>query len=144
MDQKIIKQWDKNKADFKFLIKRAIVKNNFVYEYKYLLSLLIQYVINKNLDEEEELNYELDRIIEITLGGWNGEYLYIITPKNVRFPSVSELWMTKVYFGSCAGCDMLLAAESNVKEANEKVDIIMNLSLNLIQEFKPLSILYPV
>lgn len=145
MNKIIVKQWEKNKKDFRILLARLIYKGNFIYEYINLLSLIIQYVINKDCDKKDfrdPLIHDPNKITTITLGGYSGDFLFIITP-NTNYASVSELWLTKVYYGSCSGCDIMLDAESR-RDPKEKLELLMKLSLDIIEEFKPMSDLYPI
>lgn len=148
MNADIIEQWEKNKNKFEEILKKAVIKKTFRYEYEFLLSILIKHVINRDrsdkyLDLEYDLLYNEDDITKIQLGHYNGDYLFIVKP-DYKYCSVGSLWVTKVFYGSCSGCDEMIAAEYQKSDPKEKVDILMGLSLNIIQEFKPLSLLYPI
>ena len=148
MNADIIAQWEKNKNKFKETLKRAVIKKTFRYEYEFLLSIIIKHVINRDRsdtykDLEYDLLYNEDDITKVQLGYYNGDYLFIVKPE-YKYCSVGSLWVTKVFYGSCSGCDEMMAAEYKASDPKEKVDILMGLSLNIIQEFKPLSLLYPI
>lgn len=148
MNADIIEQWEKNKNKFKEILKKAVIKKTFRYEYEFLLSIIIKHVINRDRsdtykDLEYDLLYNEDDITKIQLGHYNGDYLFIVKPE-YEYCSVGSLWVTKVFYGSCSGCDEMIAAEYQESDPKEKVDILMGLSLNIIQEFKPLSLLYPI
>ena len=147
----IVAQWEKNKDEYRRIIRRAIIKKNFKYEYKFLVHCLITYVINKDLYVDEKdytsplipLVEDIDQIVEVPLGQYNGAYIYILRPKDKWNCCVPEVWITKAFYGSCSGCDELLEAEIN-KNPEEAVDMVMKLSLDLIEEFRPLAEIYPV
>ena len=151
MNDEVIRQWDRNKENFKSVLDQKVREGSFIYEYPDLLSLLIKHVINHHLPKKNEfspglhpLADEEDKITTIQVGQWNGEYLFILRPKDNDYASVSQLWITKVFYGSCSGCDMMQDADYGTSDPSRKVELLMNISLGLIQELKPMSILYPV
>jgi len=149
IEKQLSEKWFQRKELFKNEVLRLLESKEFVFTYKDLLVLVIKEIINPGLDPNDEYLWNLEghlnsidvnRISECSLGEWNGEYIYLMPPLSDHL-GVDGCWVAKVYFGSCSGVDELLRAEE-VEDINVQIDIIMNLSLNLLESFRPLTRLY--
>ena len=92
---------------------------------------ILKQVINLCLNELDE-----DKITEIDNGDYQGTLIYLI-PRNCYQPMVSDYVYTSVSYGSCSGCDTLLAAQNwdycNVKY---NVDMVTTIALHLVENMK--------
>jgi len=129
MIEKFIKAWAKNEKRLEDNIEKNEKYEEGFWEhdfnYKDLLVLLIEEVINPELDDYKKLDTE--NITEIDDGDYQGTQIYLIPEKTYQ-PYINEYIITHNYYGSCSGCDALLAAE-NVKH-------IKRICLNLLQNMK--------
>lgn len=78
--------------------------------YKYLVQLVVKYILNNGFDEDSwdlyEDGWSANKITEIDNGEYQGTLLFLI-PKNCYQPSQTEYLMTYVNYGSCSYCDTL-------------------------------------
>lgn len=134
MIEDFVKRWDENKENLRknFLVSHPE-------SYKNILERLISEVINPN---QEDYMPRMADIETNTFGDWEGTQVFII-PENSPYPHT--FWVTKVYYGSCSGCDTLqmIESESNYNDEgdplppNEKqVDGYMTLALHMLQRMK--------
>lgn len=101
-------KWDKNKNKLLDALKSRTDLNDC--GYKALVELTYSTVFN---DEDNGYGDDLDtrKITEINDGDYQGTLIYVI-PFNTYQPSECEYLMTYVNYGSCSGCDTLLAIQS--------------------------------
>lgn len=113
-----LEQWDKNKDDLEKNIRED--KNLVGYfgeedaGYLYLVKKLVEVVLNKDSD----YIWDLDRIVEIDDGDYQGTLLYVI-PMNTYQPSEYEYLMTYADYGSCGCCDTLMGIKDNGRYDDE-------------------------
>lgn len=76
-----------------------------------------------------------DRIHEIDDGDYQGTLVYVIAEKRYQ---PSTYYYTKVYYGSCSGCDTLEAIRSyqNTPPSDEQVKDYMMLALHIVEGLK--------
>ena len=131
MIQEYIDLWFKNKAALENYFRQN--PQNQYDEYKTILQKTIELVINP--DSDKDLNTK--RITQIDDGDYQGTLIFLIPLKTYQ-PNESEYVWTSVDYGSCSGCDTLLAisgyddglpSEGQVKE-------YMILSLHLVEKMK--------
>ena len=77
--------------------------------YKDLVKITFDKIYNDGSRFDIE-NLLLDRIHEIDDGNYQGTLIYLI-PFNSYLPDPEDYLMTFVWYGSCSGCDALLAAQ---------------------------------
>lgn len=79
-------------------------------DYKYLVQLVVKYILNNGFDEDSwgliGDGWSADRVTEIDNGEYQGTLLFLI-PENCYQPSHTEYLMTYVDYGSCSYCDTL-------------------------------------
>lgn len=103
----LVEKWDKNKDRLKEALSDVI--NNGI-EYEDLVRLTFSTIYN---DGDESIGYpynklDCDEITKIDNGDYQGTLLFLI-PFETYQPSEYEYLMTYVGYGSCSGCDTLLA-----------------------------------
>lgn len=104
----VAEQWDKNK----YRLEEDIRKNLEIYntgKYRFLVKKVVELILNDENAIEEE--WDVDKIVEIDHGEYQGILLYLI-PRFVYLPSENDYLMTYVGYGSCSGCDTLLSIQS--------------------------------
>lgn len=88
-------------------------------------------------DEEDYECPDFTRITEIDHGDYQGTVLYVIAASNYQ---PSRFWTTRVYYGSCSGCDILEGIRaSNYYEDTptpKQVEDYLGLALNIVQRLK--------
>ena len=123
----VIEKWWKNKSKLENAYRTKLGWNSC--SYRDIVKETIDVILN---DENNE--WDIGHITEIDNGDYQGTYLYLI-PENTYQPSASEYLMTYVYYGSCSGCDTLLAiqewGEGLLKE--KQIKEFMTLSLHLLE-----------
>lgn len=100
---------------------------------------ILKQVINLCLNPKYvDTLYELDedKITEIDNGDYQGTLIYLI-PRNCYQPMASDYVYTSVFYGSCSGCDALLAAQDwdycNIKY---DVNMVTTIALHLVENMK--------
>ena len=92
---------------------------------------ILKQVINLCLNELDE-----DKITEIDNGDYQGTLIYLI-PRNCYQPMVSDYVYTSVSYGSCSGCDALLAAQDwDYCSIRYNVDMVTTIALHLVENMK--------
>lgn len=85
-------------------------------DYKYLVEKVVTIILN---DGKEELGFcegwDVNNIVEIDNGDYQGTLMYIF-PRNLYQPSEHEYLLTYVDYGSCSGCDTLMAITDYMEE----------------------------
>ena len=87
----------------------------------------------KVIVKDKYTSYNYENITVVGDGNWQGTQLFII-PENIYQPGPEEYLVTYEYYGSCSGCDTLMAIQ--VESGEELVDGLMTMSLHLIQKMK--------
>ena len=102
-----VEKWDKNKGRLEEKLRRRTDLNSCGYE------TLVRMVVDFILNDEDQGGYgawNSRKITEIDNGGSQGTLLYVI-PLDVYSPDETECLMTCISYGSCSGCDTLLAIQ---------------------------------
>lgn len=128
MEKEIIKQWEANK----FKLENWF-KNTKQSEYANCIDIveaLFTYVIE---------GYNTSEIHIIDDGNYQGTQLFLIH-KNICQPSMEDYLITDTFYGSCSGCDTLMAISGYSDELpnEEQVKDYMTLALHLVQKLKRL------
>lgn len=134
MEQKFIDLWFKNKDK----LKEALMNYEDLEYCSYLdlFKLTIKNIINAGRTDYDKILDE-DRIIEIDDGNYQGTLLFII-PRYTYQPMESEYYITFVDYGSCSGCDTLLAiqADYGYENGEEQINDFMTLCLHMLERMK--------
>lgn len=109
MIKEFVKAWDANKAKLEEYIKTH--KQEEYGSYEKLVKILFQIVINPYFGEILGLRgWDYEHIHVINDGDCQGTQLFLI-PLGIYQPSVEDYVITHQYYGSCSGCDTLLAIQ---------------------------------
>ena len=136
MIRDFIKAWDANKNKLREYFQTH--RTNDVGQYKDLVRLLFEHVVNPYLEEKDKHIYDLEKIHEIDDGKYQGTLLYVI-PEAIYQPSSFEYVITYQGYGSCPVCDSLqelLSLANDDRFSDELVDDLMTLCLHLLQHCK--------
>ena len=130
MLKKLLEKWNENKD----LLKRELAIKNGLNDcsYKDLVKLTFEVVYNTGCEcYGERVNTE--KITEIDNGDYQGTLLFLI-PFDTYQPSEYEYLMTYVGYGSCSGCDTLLAIQDygNEKLTPNQVNLFADLCKDII------------
>jgi hypothetical protein len=138
MDKRVIGLWDNHKGKLEeFFRNHRMEEFN---EYEKIVKLIIGNVLNAG-DDGLGLSEEIRAIDD---GDYQGTHLFLAHEETYQ-PGIDNYWVTHNSYGSCSGCDTLMAItgydNENLPSAGQ-VKELMTLSLHIIQRFAPLSKLY--
>lgn len=121
--------WEKNKGDLEKFLKTT--KQEKYTSYESLVKALFEKVINPNVNNK----FDTKNILIIDDGDYQGTQIFLLHIATYQ-PSVSDYVYTNTYYGSCSGCDTLLAiSHYNDGYPNDKqVEDYMTLCLHLLQK----------
>ena len=132
----IVKQWDANKDKLKDYF--ATTKQEEYSDYRDIVVKLFELVIKEIKDEDGyEEKFDITKMTVIDDGDYQGTTMYII-PKDTYQPTASDYVITDNYYGSCSGCDTLLAISSYDDDlpTKEQVSEYMTIALHLMQSLR--------
>ena len=134
MIQEFVKAWDANREALREYIRTH--KQEEYDEYAKLVKILFDVVINPYLGKTPN-TYNTESIHVVDDGNYQGDKLFII-PNDTYQPSPYEYVWTYCSYGSCSGCDTLLAISGydDGLPSEEQVDDYMTLLLHLLQRCK--------
>lgn len=132
-----LKQWDKNKDKLRKTLETEKGLNEC--DYKWLVEIVVKDILNCgeecSEDRYESSDYRWNEkcITEIDDGDYQGTLIYII-PKDTYQPSEYEYLMTFVGYGSCSGCDTLMAIQKYGDDCltSEQVKDFMGLCKDIV------------
>lgn len=136
MIEVIVKQWDAKKHKLEEYF--ATTKQEEYQDYKTILIKLFELVIteveNKWSGADE---FDISKMTVIDDGDYQGTTIYII-PKDTYQPSTEDYVITDNYYGSCSGCDTLLAISEYEDDLpnKEQVKEYMTIALHLVQKMR--------
>ena len=129
MIEEFLRYWDKSKENLeRYLIKTE--QRNYV-SCDSRVKLLFEIVINPNVEEK----FDTRNIVVIDDGEYQGTQIFILHKETYQ-PDISDYVYTNTFYGSCAGCDTLLAIADYTDEcpSDEQVKDYMTLCLHLLQK----------
>lgn len=103
-----VEKWDKNKDKLEQALRDDIKLSK--RSYHDLLVATIQNIFH----DGDDIKWNTERITQIDDGDYQGTLLFVI-PMDTSEPCASEYLITYVSYGSCSGCDTLLALQDDVK-----------------------------
>ena len=136
MIEAIVKQWDENKHKLEEYF--ATTKQEYYSDYKTIVVKLFELVITEIENEWSGTDkFDISKMTVIDDGNYQGTTIYII-PKDTYQPSISDYVITDNYYGSCSGCDTLLAISeySDDLPSEEQVKEYMTIALHLVQKLR--------
>lgn len=134
MIKEFVEKWDKYKENLENYFRNT--RQEEYQDYKDIVKALFENVINK--DETDSWNkFNLKEMTLIDDGAYQGTQIFII-PLDVYQPNTSNYVVTNTYYGSCSGCDTLMAIQDyEVGLPNEEqIKDYMELALHLLQKCK--------
>lgn len=136
MIEAIVKQWDANKHKLEEYF--ATTKQEDYSDYESIVVKLFELVITEIENEWSGTDeFDVSKMTVIDDGDYQGTMIYII-PKDTYQPSVNDYVITDNYYGSCSGCDTLLAI-SEYEDGlpnKEQVKEYMTIALHLVQKMR--------
>ena len=134
MIKEFVEKWDKYKENLENYFRNT--RQEEYQDYKDIVKALFENVINK--DETDSWNkFNLKEMTLIDDGDYQGTQIFII-PLDVYQPNTSNYVVINTYYGSCSGCDTLMAIQDyEVGLPNEEqIKDYMELALHLLQKCK--------
>ena len=132
MIQKIVDEFMKNEQKIRNEFRRKKVSS-----YEQILKTVIEVI---SPEEYEGLNMDPNRIHRIDDGEYQGTLVFVIGAYGYQ---PCDYWATKVYYGSCSGCDTLEAILSENRCYDEEdqhtavqIGSLWTLALHMIQQMK--------
>ena len=137
MIQEYIDAWNERKDLFEHWLRHVVNPNEL--NYKDIVVGLIEEVINPYLEQECPAMSLLhaDEMKIIDSDAYQGVTVYII-PRSYAVGSPSDYIWTHNYYGSCCGCDTLLALQTGWNVTDRTVWGIMSIALHILERMKPL------
>lgn len=134
MIKEFVELWNKNKNKLEEEIKNS--KNHHDFKYKDLVKMLFDIVINADKENIYE-KFDTGNISVIDNECYKGTQIFILC-ENIYDPEISNYIYTHTHYGSCGGCDTLLAIQECNNESDlpteEQVKEYMTLCLHLLQK----------
>jgi hypothetical protein len=129
MIDKFVNRWEKNKDK----LRNHFAKNHKYYSYSEIFKLICKLVLTENTDDEGCPDPE--RITVINHGDYQGTLILVVGSCGYQ---PDNYWATKVYYGSCSGCDTLqhILAYSEESFNEQQINDLMTLSLHMVQKLK--------
>ena len=100
-------QWNANRERLEEALRDDTHLNKC--DYKYLLSLVVTYILNPGLVNFEQ-GWSAENITVVDDGNYQGTLMFLI-PKDCYQPEESEYLLTFVNYGSCSVCDTLMGIQ---------------------------------
>lgn len=136
MNRYCVDRWDENKERLQERIENSIDHNSWGYET--LVKLIIEEVLNPGAESKYD-TWNSEEITIIDNGDYQGAQLFLFH-KDTYQPSPADYMITFEYYGSCSGCDTLMAIQdwSYKQELPTEMQVrdYMALCLNLIQQMR--------
>lgn len=128
MEQELVARFDAKREEVKDNLRKLLIDVYWI-NYIDIVKVVIE-VIHDGYDTPDP-----ERIHEIDDGEYQGTLLFII-PSDTYQPY--RYWYVKVDYGSCSGCDTLMAIlEGDFGDTiDEKADSLFTLALHIIQGLK--------
>lgn len=123
-------QWNANRKRLEEALSSDTQLNTC--DYKYLLSLVVEHILNPGLLSYEP-KWSTRNITIIDNGDYQGTLMFLI-PRDCYQPSESEYLLTFVHYGSCSGCDTLLGIQdwNNAPPTEQQLKDYMTLCKDLV------------
>lgn len=128
----LVEQWDKNKHNLE-----SYLEQNHPKSYNELVCILVEYVLTEPLRSGQSI--DPNRIHMIDDGSYQGTEIYLLGLYCYQPTEIDYLWFSNSY-GSCSGCDTLMAIRSyeyeDVPPTTKQVSEYMTLALHIVQRIK--------
>lgn len=133
MIKEFSERWNKYKGSLEEYFRNT--KQEKYDSYCDIVKLLLEKVINQ--EETNGYKFDLNNITIVDDGDYQGTQIFII-PLDTYQPNIEDYVVTNTYYGSCSGCDTLLAINefSSGLPSEEQIHDYMMLALHLLQKCK--------
>lgn len=134
MIKKFVEKWNRYKENLENYFRNT--KQEEYQAYKDIVKALFKNVINQG--ETDHWNkFNIEEMTLIDDGDYQGTQIFII-PLDTYQPNIEDYVVTNTYYGSCSGCDTLLAINefSSGLPSEEQIHDYMMLALHLLQKCK--------
>ena len=127
-----VKEWEKNKEEIRKYFQTH-KQQDYANSYADILKVILETFNNQNGD----ILFNTGNLETIDYGEYQGT-LIITFCKSTYQPSENETFYTVVSYGSCSGCDTLLAISDYADgyPSEKQVNDYMSLALHLVQNIK--------
>ena len=126
-------KWDVNKDKLEQALRTTEGLDHC--DYEDLVKMVVDYILNGDVDNNDEYKWDSDKITKIDDGDYQGTLLFLI-PQDTYQPSEWEYLMTYVGYGSCSGCDTLQAIQNwgDGLLTDDQVKDYMKLCLHIVSD----------
>jgi hypothetical protein len=134
MIKKFVEKWNRYKENLENYFRNT--KQEEYQDYEDIVKALFKNVINQG--ETDHWNkFNIEEMTLIDDGDYQGTQIFII-PLDTYQPNIEDYVVTNTYYGSCSGCDTLLAINefSSGLPSEEQIHDYMMLALHLLQKCK--------
>lgn len=130
MIQEFISIWDSHKTEIE-----EIYKEKHPDSYFEIVENLVALLSRHKQETHRRGVPDPKRIHKIDDSDYQGTLVFVIAEQGY---TPSQYWVTKVYYGSCSGCDTLQAISeySDENPTKDQVDAYMMLTLHVLQGLK--------
>lgn len=128
----IAEKWRKNRAKLKNKFETTEGLNSYKFTYKDIVKMTFDVICN---DDKKNNILDCKHITQIDNGHYQGTLIYLI-PFDTYQPTEGDYLMTYVRYGSCSGCDTLMAIRNHGEEgllSAKQVKDFLTLSLHILQ-----------
>lgn len=128
MEQELVARFDAKREEVRGNLRKLLIDKNW-FDYIDIVKIVIEAVHDGYGSPNPEKIHEIDD------GDYQGTLLFVIPSDNYQ---PYTYWYVKVDYGSCSGCDTLMAIlEGDFGNTiDEKVDNLFTLALHIIQGLK--------
>ena len=126
MIKEFVEKWEARKHELEEYFRTH--NQNDYREYVHIVKKLFDIVID---------GFNSERITVVDDGDWQGTQIFLI-PRDTYQPSSEDYVFTHNYYGSCSGCDTLLAINEygGGLPSEKQIGEYMTLALHLLQQLK--------
>lgn len=130
MEHELVARFDAKCEEIRGNLLNLLINSNHYIDYIDIVKVIIEAVHDDNHSSPDP-----EHIHEIDDGEYQGTLLFVI-PADGYQPY--DYWCVKVSYGSCSGCDTLMAIlEGDYGDTiDEKVDSLFTLALHIVQGLK--------
>lgn len=128
MEQELVTRFDAKREEVRDNLRKLLIDKNW-FDYIDIVKIVIEAVHDGYGSPNPENIHEIDD------GDYQGTLLFVIPSDNYQ---PYTYWYVKIAYGSCSGCDTLMAIlEGDFGNTiDEKVDSLFTLALHIIQGLK--------
>lgn len=129
MEQELVTRFDSKREEIRGNLCNLLINSNHYIDYIDIVKVVIEAIHHGYGTPDPEHIHEIDD------GDYQGTLLFVI-PADGYHPY--DYWCVKVGYGSCSGCDTLMAIlDGDYGDTiDEKVDSLFTLALHIVQELK--------